>query len=90
MIAHNLSRWTTRIGGIDTDTPAGVSEDTSDGQPNRKAFVATDTLRRRYLTIPGRLATSGRHVHLHLPSRWPWTVQFHTMLDAIRSVELVI
>ncbi len=90
VIAHNLSRWTTRIGGIDTDTPAGVSEDTSDGQPNRKAFVATDTLRRRYLTIPGRLATSGRRVHLHLPSRWPWTVQFHTMLDAIRSVELVI
>ncbi len=35
------------------------------------------------------LATSGRRIYLHLPSRWPWADWFCTMLDAIRSVELV-
>jgi hypothetical protein len=90
VIAHNLSRWTVRVGGIDTDPPAAIARNTTDQQHNGKAFTATDTLRRRYLSIPGRLATSARRLSLHLPARWPWARQFHTMLDAIRSVELVI
>ncbi|MGH9069279.1 MAG: IS1380 family transposase, partial [Acidimicrobiales bacterium] len=55
----------------------------------RKSFVATDTLRRRYLAIPGRLASSARRFTLHLPARWPWAEPFATMLEAIRSVQLV-
>jgi hypothetical protein len=84
VIAHNLSRWTVRIGGIDTENSTATPE-----RPHGKAFVTTDTLRRRYLAIPGRLATSARRVYLHMPSRWPWAEQFHAMLDAIRRVELV-
>ena len=55
----------------------------------RKTFVATDTLRRRHLAIPGRLASSARKLTLHLPARWPWAEDFNSMLDAIRAVELV-
>jgi hypothetical protein len=55
----------------------------------RKTFLATDTLRRRYLQIPGRLASSARKLTLHLPARWPWADSFNSMLDAIRAVKLV-
>ena len=100
VIAHNLSRWSVRIGGIGTtptakaaapDDPPAIG-DSGDDQPtgrNRKSFVTTDTLRRCYLAIPGRLATSARQLSLHLPARWPWAEQFNHMLDAIRSVQLV-
>lgn len=98
VIAHNLSRWTVRIGGADTIEPtnpetASVDEPpgetpTQPSGPTRKSFVATDTLRRRYLTIPGRLATSARKQTLHLPARWPWANQFNIMLDNIRTVQL--
>lgn len=100
VIAHNLSRWTARIGGIDitdvTDDHAATSDDdppakttTQPSGATRKSFVATDTLRRRYLAIPGRLASSARRLTLHLPARWPWTEAFNTMLTNIRAVELV-
>jgi Transposase DDE domain group 1 len=90
VIAHNLSRWTARIGGIDIDTT--VENNTGTHQPNqpgRKGFVTTASLRRRFLSMPGRLARSARHLTLHLPARWPWANQFTGMLDAIRTVQLV-
>jgi hypothetical protein len=100
VIAHNLSRWTVRIGGIDTTPTANAAAphdpparaDSRHDQPtgrNHKSFVTTDTLRRCYLAIPGRLARSARQLPLHLPARWPWADQFDTMLDSIRSVQLV-
>jgi hypothetical protein len=55
----------------------------------RKTFLATDTLRRRYLAIPARLARSARKLTVHLPARWPWAQRFNTMLAAIRAVEQV-
>ena len=101
MIAHNLSRWTVRIGGIDTtatttapapDHPAAIGDSRHDQPtgPHRKSFVTTNTLRRCYLALPGRLARSARQLTLHLPVRWPWADQFNSMLDSIRSVQLVI
>jgi hypothetical protein len=89
VIAHNLSRWTARVGGIHIENPAATAKDTPARQHDRRTFVTTDTLRRRYLAIPGRVATSARRVYLHLPSRWPWAEQCQAVLDAIRSVELV-
>lgn len=116
VMAHNLSRWTVRIGGLDvvaagattpqpadSPTPSGQAASTTGtpaapGEANRRPphrrrrpgervdFVATDTLRRRYLAIPGRLATSARTLTLHLPARWPWAGRFNAMLDAIRAV----
>ena len=121
-MAHNLSRWTVRIGGldvvaasaatpqpVDTPAPSGQAANTTnpidapeasgarDRKPPRRRrrpgeyvdFVATDTLRRRYLAVPGRLATSARTLTPHLPARWPWADQFNPMLDAIRAVQAV-
>ena len=47
VMAHNLARWTSRL-GLD------------------ESLIATDTLRRRYLRIPGRLTHSARRFSLHL------------------------
>jgi hypothetical protein len=88
VLAHNLSRWTVRIGGVDTDIPAAPSEATTHRHPNSKTFVTTATLRRRYLAMPGRIASSARRLTLHLSTRWPWAEQFLDMLDCIRSIEL--
>lgn len=30
------------------------------------------TVRARIINIPGRLATTGRRLQVHLPSQWPW------------------
>ena len=48
VIAHNMARWTSRIGLGET-------------------LIATDTLRRHHLRLPGRLTHSGRQPTLHLP-----------------------
>lgn len=99
VLAHNLSRWTVSIGGLDTlpaaqpTTPhdPGAAENRAHDRPAvpiRKSFVTSDTLRRCYLAMPGRLACSARRLTLHLPARWPWADQFNNMLDAIRSVQL--
>jgi hypothetical protein len=70
VIAHNLARWTSRIGLGET-------------------VIATDTLRRRHLAMPGRITTSARRLTLHLPQRWPWAEAFDTALVNLRSVVLV-
>lgn len=57
MIAHNLARWTARI---------GLGE----------GIVTTKTLRRRLFALAGRLTRSARQLTLHLPTRWPWAVNF--------------
>jgi hypothetical protein len=47
---------------------------------------AARTLRRRLLTLPGRLTTSGRRWTLHLPARWPWQHDFIRALARIRGL----
>jgi hypothetical protein len=70
VMAHNLARFSTRLGLGDT-------------------LIATDTLRRRFLTIPGRITRSGRRRTLHLPARWPWADRFGTALARHRNIVLV-
>lgn len=70
VMAHNMARWTSRIGLGET-------------------LIATDTLRRRHLRLPGRLTHSGRQPNLHLPQHWPWAQAFTDALANIRSVQLV-
>ena len=97
-----MARWTCRLGGLDsidtdnptnaapsTDNPPGDDHATPAG-PARKSFVATDTLRRRHLCLPGRIATSARKRNLHLPTHWPWADAFNQTLANLRSVTLVI
>lgn len=50
--------------------------------------IVAKTLRRKLLTIPGRITRGGRRRQLHLPARWPWATEFLTMLARIRATPL--
>ena len=74
VLAHNLTRWTARLGGIHPDDQLTV----------------TRTIRTRVLALPGRLVNrSGRQV-LRLPQRWPWAAAFTRALDNIRALPLLV
>jgi hypothetical protein len=36
------------------------------------AKATTSTIRRKLVTVPARIASSGRRIRLHLPEAWPW------------------
>ena len=39
------------------------------------------TLRRRIITVPARLAATGRRLVMHLPTRWPWAPAWAALWD---------
>jgi len=39
------------------------------------------TLRRRIIAVPARLASTGRRLVLHLPTRWPWASAWANLWD---------
>jgi hypothetical protein len=47
---------------------------------------AARTLRRRLLSIPGRLTRHARGWTLHLPARWPWHGDYLNALNRIRAL----
>jgi hypothetical protein len=55
------------------------------GLPNTTVATAR-TLRRRLLSIPGRLVRTGRRVTLRMPAGWPWQTQFIAALTRLRAV----
>lgn len=44
------------------------------------------TLRRRLLTIPGRITRTARTVTLRMPAAWPWEHQFLNAMHRLRTV----
>jgi hypothetical protein len=58
------------------------------GLPNHTVRTSR-TIRRRLLSLPGRLTTSARQWTLHLPSRWPWQHDFIRALARIRALPAV-
>ena len=67
VIAHNLGRWTARI---------GLGE----------RIVTTKTLRRRFLSLAGRITRKARRLTLHLPQGWPWETQFSGALLRLQAI----
>jgi hypothetical protein len=55
------------------------------GLPGETVRVAR-TLRRRLLSLPGRLTRSARRWTLRLPARWPWQREFIEALTRIRAL----
>ena len=55
------------------------------GAPDKRPHRAR-TLRRRLLTLPGRLTRSARRWTLHLPARWPWHDDYTNALARIRAL----
>ena len=38
--------------------------------------LVAKTIRRKFITVPGRLTNHARRRHLHLPTHWPWAAQW--------------
>jgi hypothetical protein len=55
------------------------------GLPNTTVPTAR-TIRRRLITVPGRITRTGRTVTLRLPARWPWHTQFLAALGRLRAI----
>jgi hypothetical protein len=47
---------------------------------------AARTIRRRLLTVPGRLTRTGRRSTLRMPARWPWQHDFQAVLTRLRAL----
>ena len=73
VLAHNLIRWTARLGNVH---PSGQ-------------LTVTRTVRTHLLALPGRLVNRSRRWILRLPARWPWATTFHTALRRMRSLPLL-
>ena len=74
VLAHNLARWTARLGRA---------------HPTRQLTVAA-TIAHRLLTVPGRLVNHSGRRKLRLPLNWPWANTFTTALGHIRGLPLLI
>jgi hypothetical protein len=73
VLAHNLTRWWARLGGV---------------HPPDQLTVAR-SVRTRLVALPGRLVNrSGRRV-LRLPARWPWQASFTAALNRLRTLPLL-
>jgi len=73
VLAHNLVRWTARLGEV---------------HPADRLTVAA-TLRSQMLSVPGRLVNRAGRAVLRLPSRWPWAGAFLGALERLRALPLV-
>ena len=73
VLAHNLIRWTARLGDV---------------HPAEQLTVAR-TIRTRLLELPGRLVNRSRQWVLRLPPDGHGPTTFNTALDRIRSLPLL-
>ncbi len=73
VLAHNLFRWTTILGGVTTDDRLTVAS----------------TVRLQLLAVPGRIVKPAGRPVLRLPERWPWAQSFTTALSNLRALPLV-
>jgi len=73
VLAHNLFRWTVRLGNLHHDDELTVAR----------------TVRSRLVALPGRLVNRSGRLVLRLPDRWPWATTFTIALDCIRALPLM-
>jgi hypothetical protein len=73
VLAHNLTRWIARLGGLHPDDQLTV----------------TRSVRSRVLAVPGRLVNRAGSALLRLPARWPWERSFLQALARLRALPLL-
>jgi len=73
VLAHNLVRWTARLGHVHHDDQLTVAR----------------TVRSWVVALPGRLVNRSGRLVLRLPERRPWAVTFTDALGRIRSLPLL-
>ena len=49
------------------------------------AKATTQTIRRKLIAIPARIASSARRLTLHLPANWPWETAWTTLFERALS-----
>ncbi|MGO8871414.1 MAG: IS1380 family transposase [Acidimicrobiales bacterium] len=52
--------------------------------------VVAKTIRRKYITVPGRLTHRSRKIQLHLPTQWPWATEWAECFDRLRALTIQI
>ena len=52
----------------------------------KETLLTTKTVRTRFIALPGRLARTGRRLHLHLPQNWPWQDAFLAARERLASL----
>jgi hypothetical protein len=73
VLAHNIVRWTTQLGGTRHGDELTVAR----------------TVRTRLLALPGRLVNRSGRPTLRLPAHWPWATAFTAALGRIRNLPLI-
>jgi hypothetical protein len=73
VLAHNLIRWTDRLGGTRHGDQLTVAR----------------TVRARLIALPGRLVNRSGRPTLRLPRDWPWAHAFTLALGRVRNLPLV-
>jgi len=53
-----------------------------------KGPVVAKTIRRKYITLPGRLTHRSRRTQLHLPTHWPWATERIECFDRLKALSL--
>jgi hypothetical protein len=71
VLAHNLTRWTTILGGVRPDAQ----------------LVVVRSVRTRLIALPGRLVNRSGRPTLRMPSNWPWATPFVNALNTIRDLQ---
>jgi hypothetical protein len=49
--------------------------------------LVTKTIRRRFLTVPGRITRRSRRRQLHLPTAWPWAEQWVSCFERLVALQ---
>jgi hypothetical protein len=49
--------------------------------------LVTKTIRRRFLTVPGRITRRSRRRQLHLPTAWPWPEQWVSCFERLVALQ---
>jgi hypothetical protein len=50
--------------------------------------LVTKTIRRRFLTLPGRITHRSRRRQLHLPTAWPWAEQWISCFERLVALRI--
>jgi hypothetical protein len=50
--------------------------------------LVAKTIRRKFLTLPGRLTFGARRRHLALPTNWPWATEWSTCFTRLCTLRL--
>ncbi len=52
-----------------------------------KGPLVAKTIRRKFISLPGRITHGARRRHLHLPTHWPWATQWSECFERLTKLQ---